>query len=174
MRGLVNNIVIFALISLAASADAQPVDVSTIDQSEIVPYLNSETVIPALKVVTGNHLVQVDSQGKNRVTAVATNGLQFEIDFHGCDDNIPARCKAMSLLSIWEKPKSSKQIKKWLPGFLIDNSIANAGILEDGRPYLTRYVIADFGTQQGNLLSEFANFVRVTTQFNSLLIKPDQ
>jgi hypothetical protein len=172
MRGMVNKIVVFALMSLAASTNAQPVDIDTIDQSEIIPYLNSETIIPALKVVTGNHIVQVDSQGKNRVTAVATNGLQFEIDFHGCDDNIPPRCKAMSLLSIWEKPKSSKEIKKLLPGFLIDNSIANAGILMDGRPYLTRYVIADFGTPQGNILSEIANFVRVATQFNSLLTKP--
>ena len=174
MRGMVTKFLVFALMALAPSANAQPVDIDTIDQSEIIPYLNSETIIPALKVVTGNHLVQVDSQGKNRVTAVATNGLQFEIEFHGCDDNVAPRCKAMNLLSIWEKPRSSKGIKKLLPGFLIDNSIANAGILEDGRPYLTRYVIADFGTPQGNLLSEIANFIRVTTEFNLLLTKPDE
>lgn len=151
--------------SSASLALAQPADISTINQSEIIPYLNSKTVEPALKTVTGNHLASINAQQQEFITATATNGLQFEIRFTNCEGEKPIKCKAMGLLSTWEKPKKAKKLNKQIAAFLIDHPLSNAGVLDDGSPYVYRHVIADFGAPQGNLVSEFANFIRDMTSF---------
>lgn len=157
---------------MASASNAQTADVGTIDQTEIVPYLNSKSIVPALKVVTGNHLVSVDSQNREFISAVAGNGLQFEVHFHGCRQDDPRKCRAMSMLARWPSLKKSdaKKLSRLAPEFLRSNPLINSGIAEDNSPYVTRYVIADYGTAQGNLLSEFANFIRVASTFNKQMI----
>ncbi len=155
----------------AATASGQAADVATIDQSKTLPHLNSEIIAPALKTVTGNHLVSVDGQKQKYIVGTATNGLLFEIRFHGCSKDKTVKCKAMSLTSTWGKLKKSKAKKlgTQISKFLLSHPLANAGFLEDGSPYISRYVIADYGTPQGNVVSEIANFIRAATEFSVLL-----
>ena len=153
----------------AGSAGAQPTNISTIDQREILPHLNVKTIEPALKTVTGNHLTSVDAENREYIIATATNGLRFDIHFHGCDGEAPGQCKAMSLLSTWDGlPKSHAQkFGKKIPEFLVSHPQVNAGMLNGNHPYISRYVIPDFGTAQDNIVSEVANFIRAATDFSN-------
>ena len=172
MNSVIKIAAVGLVLGTTSLASAQPVDVSTIDQEKILPHLNSEAVIPALKVVTGNHLVAVGPQNQQYVSATASNGLKFEVHFHGCAEDEIRKCRAMSIVAQWPSVKKSrmKKVGQINSDFLRKNALINAGILENGSPYLVRYVIADHGTAQGNVLSEFANFVRVATAYGQLMI----
>ncbi|TRD12135.1 hypothetical protein FGU71_09865 [Erythrobacter insulae] len=165
-----------AFVALAVPAAAQPLPLDTIDQTDLIGKVNEKSVLPALSVVTANQLNTLDAQGNNALVATAANGLKFEVNFRACDDaeaEIPEgtdrHCKAMYMISVWEalSPDQEADIQTALSAFLKDNPAINAGRLSDGAPYIVRYVIADYGTKQGNLVSEFANFIRSATDFQN-------
>ncbi|MCK0127775.1 YbjN domain-containing protein [Erythrobacter sp. F6033] len=165
---------IAATALFATAAHAQPKPIESIDQTEVIERINETTVSPALAVVTGNQMSGADPQGDVKLIATATNGLRFEISFRACetDDAADARhCKAMYMMSIWDAPAggSDEEFQSAIVGYLQGNPAINAGRLPDGSPYIVRYVIADFGTAQGNLVSEFANFIRSATDFQNTI-----
>lgn len=167
---MINKNLILALMAWPGALAAQAAPVDSIDQSEILSSLNAENVVPVLKIVTGNHVLQIDADQNHFIGATATNGLQFDVRFHGCVD--PAaeqitdmQCRAFSMVALWEPRPDAAAAASAIPDFLYNNPLANAGILSDGSIYLTRYVIADYGIAQGNLLSEMANYVRTVTAF---------
>lgn len=159
-----------ALASIPAGAQQKPID--TIDQSEIVASINEQTVEPALAVVTGNQVQSIDAQGNPILVATATNGLRFEVRFNACEEaeeEAARHCRGIFLFAVWDALPEGKQqeYRELMASFLGENPAANAGLMEDGTLYVSRYVIADFGTPQGNLVSEFANFIRSATGFQN-------
>ena len=168
----------FVFAGQEAAAQQRPIE--TIDQTEMVRHLNTASIDGALGVVTGNHVVTVDDAGQQVISATATNGLQFEVRMTACAGSSPQdsetgadtrECKALYVISVWEQIPSDRtaDFSGVAGGYLIDHPTMNAGTLPDGRPYVVRYVIADYGTMQGNLVSEFANFIRGATAFQNAI-----
>ncbi len=150
---------------------AQPLPEKTIDPAKIIPYFDVATLDATLKTVTGNHLATVTPAGENIITAYAPNGLEFTIHFHQCDKQVPVRCKALQLLTSWSLDDQKMDLQNILPAFQRSHLFVNSGILEDGRPYLARIIIADQGLAQGNLAAEIRNFIGDATSFNGRLIE---
>lgn len=174
-RGVQAGGVFFAFVG-AACASAQPAPIENLDQSEFVERVNVDTVDAALSTVTGNHLKNVDAAGNEFLVATATNGLRFEVKFRACEDiateadaDPEQHCKGMYMTSLWDAVPSNQKagFDAAVQAFLRDNPAVNAGATTDDGPYLIRYVIVDYGTKQGNLVSEFANFIRSATEFQN-------
>lgn len=166
--------IIAALAICGAHAAAQPKPIGTIDQSVMVEHINENSVGPALAVVTENQLAGVDAQGSPTLIGTATNGLRFEVHFRACVDGAEQRdkhCKGVFMMSVWDAFTSEKDaaFRNAMASYLRTNPTVNAGRTEDGSPYVVRYIIADFGTKQGNLVSEFANFIRSATEFQDAI-----
>ncbi|QFT78475.1 hypothetical protein [Erythrobacter sp. THAF29] len=158
----------------ASGATAQPMPIDTIDEAVLLSTVNEETVAPALAVVTGNQLVSVDADGNPMLIATATNGLRFEVRFRACEaisGESKRHCKGVFIVGVWDAlPESDRAaFADLMTGFSRQNPAVNAGLTGDGSPYLVRYVIADFGTPQGNMVSEFANYIRSATEFQNAI-----
>lgn len=171
-------LVVAATVALSAtSAHAQPQPADTIDREQVIETLNSETVAPALAVVTGNHVVAADVDGRPFISAIAANGLHFELHFRACEEGGTDACQAVSLVARWERNETQDEdrLRDYVSNFARGNAVVSPGMLEDGSPFVSRYVIADHGIAQGNLLSEFYNFVLGASLFgDGLLALPQQ
>ncbi len=170
-----------------ASARAQPMPTDEIDQTQHLAQINEQTIVPALSVVTGNHLNGVSPDGGAMLIATATNGLKFEVSLRACTDANdsdgnasaeasepaaePRHCRGIMILSAWDPAPEKKMdsLGQAVDQFLIENPAVNAGKTGDGSPYVARYVIVDYGAPQGNLISEFANFIRSATAFQNAI-----
>lgn len=170
----------FAVSLVALQVQAQPLPIDTIDPEETVERINAASVGAALSVVVGNQIESIDTDGSPKLIATATNGLQFEVRFRACDANLvageteppePRHCMGILLISVWDAlPQERRsEFHSIAATFLRDHPASNAGKLDDGSPYLVRYVIADHGMKQGNLVSEFANFIRSATEYQNLI-----
>lgn len=163
----------FVLAMGHGPALAQPRPVSTIDQQALVPALDIAAVRPALAVASANQVTSVDADGVEFIRATAANGLVFEVHFTACEEAAPVAspqgCKALYLTAIWGgvDPARRAELDAIMASFLAQNPLVNAATLDDSSPYLLRYVIADYGIPQGNLLSEFGNFVGIATAFHN-------
>lgn len=164
----------FALFLGPVPALAQALPIETIDQEEHVSSLGIDTVAPALGVVVANQVSQANEDGSEFISATAANGLGFRIQFEACEETAREGCKAMLLLAMWEAfpAEFHQRLAQSVSAYSREQPMVSAGTLEDGSPYVARYVIADFGTPQGNLVSEFANFVRTATAFHNEVVSP--
>lgn len=170
MTKLRNSLIALALMMSPSLALAQATSVESINQKKILKSLNASNIVPVLKTLTGNHVGVIDGQGNHYIIATATNGLKFEIFFHGCEVPNAAnyedmKCVGLSMISTWGADSDAAKLNAAIPAFLRENPLINAGQLDDGGFYVMRYVIADYGTAQGNLLSEMANFIRISSNF---------
>ena len=175
MTGSIASWIAATSVALVASAAAaQPTSIDSIDQTQVIERINEDSVVPALKVVTGNHIGSVDAEGAPSLSATATNGLRFDVNFRACEEaseDAARHCMGLFMVSAWD-PVPAGQEDAWtsaLVQYLRDNPSVSAGRTEDGSPFVVRYVIADFGTKQGNLVSEFANFIRSATAFQNAI-----
>lgn len=156
-----------------APLSAQTKPIESIDQTAHLSSVNMKSVLPALEVVTGNTIASVDEAGATKIIATATNGLRFEVFFRACDevtdDTAEQHCKAIIMMSVWDPPADGQtaQLDSMIDDFLRDYPASNAGRFENGNPYLVRYLISDHGVIQGNLLSEFSNFIRSATDYQN-------
>ena len=75
------------------------------------------------------------------------------------------------MMAVWDAvdPAGQAQMETMANTFQMERPIVSTGFLPDGKPYLLRFVIADYGIQQGNVLSEFSNFIQNATDFHNLL-----
>jgi len=167
---LISAIMALAVANIAPLA-AQPLPNETIDPAKIIPYFDAETIDATLKTVTGNHLATVAPSGDNIITAYAPNGLEFTVHFLQCDAKVPIQCKALQLLTSWSLDGEKLDLQNIVPAFQRSHLFVNSGILEDGRPYIARIIIADQGLAQGNLATEIRNFISDATDFNGQLIE---
>lgn len=170
----------FALLaaSVAYGAAAQTAPAETPDQAEFLPRINATSIAPALSAVTDSHFVGERPDGTTMLVATAPNGLRFEISLRACTEESetqaagqPRHCRGILMLSAWD-PAPEIGLDRFddaVDSFLIQNPAVNAGKTGDRAPYIARYVIADHGTAQGNLIAEFANFIRSAAEFQNTI-----
>lgn len=170
-RKHLTGLAVAAMMVLGAGVPvfAQAAPSETFDPTEVLPSLDAASVAPALAVVTSQSRIQMDDTGDPFISAVASNGLQFEVRFSSCEEPMAQACKAMFLLAIWDDISGTQQaeLRALVNDFQMENPIISTGFLPDGKPYVLRFVIADYGIQQGNVLSEFSNFIQNATEFHN-------
>ena len=170
--------VIGAASICAGSLSAAPLAAqeAQLDRSEVVTTINAETVKPALALVTETQLPSVDRTGSPSLIATAWNGLKFNVFFRSCEpvgsEQGAQHCKGMTIISIWDALPEDEiaRFEAARARFQLDRPAINAGLLADGSPYLIRYVIADNGAPQGNLIAEFATFINAATDFQNEIV----
>ena len=174
---LVSVGITIAAAAAASGASAQPRPIAKLDLSAPIADIDERSVDAALGVVTGNQVQGVEADGSPKLLATATNGLQFEVRFRSCepvDASTDAatgsrHCKALYIISAWDPVPADRhdEMLEAVSLFEQEHPAANAGLFDDGSPYVVRYVITDHGAIQGNLVSEFANFIRSASDFQN-------
>lgn len=167
LMGLLASAALFA----AETAFAQVRSPDTIDPTEMLSALDAQSVEPALSIVTVNSVPQMDDAGNQFITAAVGNGLTFDVHFASCAEALSQDCKAMYMMALWDAvdPAVQLEMEALANSFQMERPIVSTGFLPDGKPYLLRFVIADYGIQQGNVLSEFSNFIQNATDFHNLM-----
>lgn len=175
MKNHIVRIAVFGIMSVtAASAQAQTKPLESIDAGVEIAAVNQRSIVPALSVVSVNQVAQLDENGGDMIVATLSNGLRFEVRNVACEEAVedtPPHCRGMYMISRWDALPANMETQ-WSvaeQNFRLDHPAVNAGRAEDGSPYVARYVIADYGINQGNLIAEFANFARSVTDFQNLL-----
>ncbi len=168
-RKIVTALMALAAQGIAGAALAQMQPIESVDPDVMLPSLDAEAVAPALAVVTVNSLAQMDDAGNQFITAYVSNGLSFEVRFTSCAEPLSQDCKAMYMIATWDAvdPTLQASLDQMAGEFQIERPIVSSGTLPDGKPYVLRFVIADYGIQQGNILSEFSNFIQNATDFHN-------
>lgn len=96
------------------------------------------------------------------------SGLKTIVTFVGCkDEEALADCDGMEMRALWEFPTNGtpQEISRRLFDFNSSFRAAKTGTIDDNQVYMARYIIADYGTNQGNLAVEFAVFSNLGDKF---------
>ncbi len=151
----------------ATTAIAQPLPKDSIDPAKVIPHFSPENIDDTLKTVTGNHLVTATPQGESYISAFSPDGLQFTIHFRQCAGEERAQCQAIQLLTSWQVEDGGEHLEKLLVDTAPNVLFVNLGRLPEGRPYMSRIVIAGEGISQGNLAEEVRLFLSAAALFNA-------
>lgn len=155
----------------ASSAIAQPLPEDTLDRGKVLSSFSSEAIDATMKTVTGNHGAQVTDQGVEFVSAYAPNGLQFTVHYFQCAGQGAKECAALQLMTSWQVEADAAKLDALMAGSAPDNLFVNMGRLADGRPYMSRIVIAGDGISQANLATEIKLFLETATNFNAKVLE---
>ena len=113
--------------------------------------------------------------GDSKVLVVVNkNGLKIIFTFLGCEDETALTdCDGMEMRSLWAFPKDASQtdVYKRLLDFNASFRAGKAGAITDSQVFLSRYIIADYGTTQGNIDLELAVFVQLSGKFIDRVLK---
>ncbi|WP_438729184.1 YbjN domain-containing protein [Parasphingorhabdus sp. DH2-15] len=118
--------------------------------------------------------------GNSKVLVVNKGGLKIIFTFLGCEDETALTdCNGMEMRSLWAFPKNASQtevleIFKRLLDFNASFLAGKAGIVTDRQVFLSRYVIADYGTTQGNVDLEIAVFAQLSSKFIERVLKNEK
>ena len=147
-----------------AMAQALPQD--SIDPAKSLPHFSAQDIDDTLKTVTGNHLVTATAEGEKYISAFSPQGLQFTIHFHQCEGEENTQCKAIQLLTSWQVDDGGEPLDELLIASAPSSLFVNLGRLPQGRPYMSRIVIAGQGISQGNLAEEIRLFLEAAILFD--------
>lgn len=96
------------------------------------------------------------------------SGLKTIFTFIGCEnEEALTNCDGMEMRALWPYPRngSTQDVTKRLSDFNSSFRAAKVGAINQDQVYLARYVIADYGTTEGNLAAEVAVFLRLGDMF---------
>lgn len=153
---------------LTTPSEAQVAE-NQFDPYMAVPFFNAQMIAPSLRAAGAKAIAGQSPTGETYLQVEATNGLKFNILFAACEEENEKNCKGMSMSALWDKPASTDtpQVQESIRKFNEKYNFIKAGILSDGRPFVQRYTIADYGTVQGNIRSEIETFTMIASLFNS-------
>ena len=155
-------------LAMAGVANAQALPKDSIDPTKVLAHFSSETIDATMTTVTGNHLARVDEAGHVYVSAFAASGLQFSVHFHQCTETDgQTQCAALQLLTSWEVEEGTTGVDQLLANAVPNNLFVNMGLAPDGRPYMTRIVIAGQGISHANLASDIEIFLQTAERFSA-------
>ena len=156
----------FAAAMIASPALAQSSSGSAFNYTKAVPFFNQASVEPVLRAM--GHTVQKaqTTSGKNYLQVKAKNGLKFNMHFTACKAAAD-KCKGLSMSALWSKPDrlSQSELADRTRKFNNKYNFIKASMFDSGKPYILRYTIADYGTNQGNIRAEIANFIAIGSKF---------
>ncbi len=115
--------------------------------------------------------------GNSKVLVVNRNGLKIIFTFIGCKDETAfTDCDGVEMRSLWAFPKdaSPTDVYKRLLDFNASFRAGKAGVVSDSQVFMSRYIIADYGTTQGNLDLEMAVFSQLSGKFIDRVLKNEK
>ncbi len=96
------------------------------------------------------------------------SGMKIIFTFIGCkNEEALTDCDGMEMRALWAFPTngSAQDVTKRLSDFNSSFRAAKVGEINEKQVYMARYVIADYGTTEGNLAVEVAVFSRLSDVF---------
>ena len=162
----------FAAVMLASPALAQSSAGSAFSYTKAVPFFNPASVEPILRAMGHKATKARTKSGKSYLQVTAKNGLKFNVHFAACADTTVKKCKGLSMSAFWGKLQrfSISETADRARKFNNKYNFIKASVFDNGKPYILRYTIADYGTNQGNIRAELANFVALGSKFTKEVI----
>ena len=155
--------------ALVAAAANMPASAQQFDNNKAVAAYSFSSISPVLQAIgaTSQNAQAEDGTGYMRVTA--PNGFGFNIALAACEGPAQQNCKGMAMAAIWNDDNkfTAQQIAANIQQFNLRYRFTSAGLRPDGKPYIQRYAIADFGTNQGNIRAEIEAFIAIGSIFHS-------
>ena len=159
-----------ASIAFAATlspAMAQNSTSAAFDYTKSVRYFEPASVESVVRAMGHKAEKAQTKAGQTYLRVTAKGGLKFNMRFRACTAGTVNKCKGLSMSAVWSKPErfSVADMASRTRKFNNKYDFIKAGMFDNGRPYILRYTIADYGTNQGNIRAEIANFVAIGSKF---------
>lgn len=152
-----------ALFSFAG-ASAQGVGVA--NPTSTIPNYDVESVGPILNEMGVKWQAQRTPAGETLVTASVADTVNFLLVPTACRDTATqSDCVGLNMVALFEGSANPQTVR----AFNYRYAFASAGIDPDGDAYISRYEIADFGAQRGNLATSIQVFVNQAVMFGQEL-----
>jgi len=160
--------VIIAAIGLFCTHTAMAQE---LDKNKAIPKVSASAV---RAIADADGLKSNFSRYKDeRVLVVESRGnLKTLVRFVGCDDKEAlTQCDGMELRALWRYPDTlgAASMNKLLSDFNVAFRAAKVGHLDGKQLYLSRYIIADYGTNQGNIALELSVFGTIAEKFRATI-----
>ena len=141
----------------------------TFDNMKPVASYSFQTIAPVLQAIGTQAQTAQSEDGATYLKVTSPNGFGFNIALAACTDKAQQQCRGMALAAIWdaENKFTSAQVAQNTQAFNLKYRFTSSGVRADGRPYIQRYAIADFGTNQGNIRAEIEAFIAIGSIFHS-------
>ena len=161
--------VLFLPLAVSASPSlAQSQAKPPLDATKAVPHYTPTAVGQVLRAM--GHTVQSAQakSGNTYLQVTAKNGFKFRVYFRVCKDGMD-KCKGLIATAVWMKPEhfSVAQIVERTRKFNSSYGFINSGLDDDGRVYMRRFALAEYGTNQGNISGEIKTFISLGSKFTA-------
>ena len=156
-----------AFAATLSPAMAQNPTGAAFNYTKSVRYFEPASVESVLRAMGHKAKVARTNAGKTYLQVSAKGGLKFNMHFTACAAGTTDKCKGLSMSAVWSKPDrfSVADLASRTRKFNNKYNFIKASMYDNGRPFILRYTIADYGTNQGNIRAEIANFVAIGSKF---------
>ena len=156
------------LVASASPSLAQSQARAPFDTTKAVPYYTPTAVGQALRAM--GHTVQSAQakSGNTYLQVVAKNGFKFHVYFSVCKEG-KDKCKGLIASAFWTQPDDFSVVQMIERTRKFNNSygFVNSGLGKDGRLYMRRFSLAEYGTNQGNIRGEIRTFISLGSKFTA-------
>lgn len=160
-----------AAFALAGAAPAAPgrFNPRAPENSQLLPAFNAANVESVLTSIGARH----QRSGPATILVTFANNRKAVLTLGACNDDNSA-CKSLSVQSNWTRIANAtqEQTATAIQRFNQRFSFGKAFLLEDGRPGLQRYLIADYGFPRGNLAVNLLVFANQVDRFATDVLQP--
>ena len=161
-------VLVLPLVASASPSLAQSQARTSLEYFKGVPHYNSAVVGQVLRAM--GHTVQSAQakSGNTYLQVVAKNGFKFRVYFRVCKDG-KDKCKGLIATAVWMKPEhfSVVQMVERTRKFNSSYGFINSGLDDDGKVYMRRFALAEYGTNQGNISGEIRAFISLGSKFTA-------
>ena len=169
---MVKSVKFGAVASMAFAATLSPAMAqnstgAAFDYTKSVRYFEPAAVESVLRAMGHKAEKAKTNSGQAYLQVTAKGGLKFNMHFRACATGTENKCKGLSMSAVWSKPErfSVADLASRTRKFNNKYDFIKASMFDNGRPFILRYTIADYGTNQGNIRAEIANFVAIGSKF---------
>lgn len=117
-----------------------------------------------------------DYRGQKVLVVNDISGQKILFVFVACEDEAElTNCDGVEMRSLWTFPANgtASEIAARISDFNVSFRAAKAGSMNDTQVYLSRYIIADHGTKQGNLAIEMAVFTQLGEKLRERILQAE-
>jgi hypothetical protein len=143
------------------------------ENRQLLPAFSYATVEPVLAQIGARYRRAGASPEKPVLHVVLPNNRTAILSFDMCSPGGTA-CKSLSIHSEWTRIANSppERTEKAIDGFNRSFAFAKAFVAPGGKPWLQRYLTADYGFVRGNLAVNLLVFAEQAESFAVKVLRP--
>ena len=161
------------LSALLALAFASAVPAQAQDDSDVVLYsFSADTVRPVIESMDGFEAVERKrTAGGSDYLQADFGGLRTMLVYGACNDDT-GRCLGMTIISFWgsDTYDDLADITAKAADFNRTYDFTKAGVTSAGSPFVSRYIIADYGVKRGNVRVQISAFLALAARFKDEVV----